>query len=343
MDLTLEQLRSIALGAVWVRQQDGGIVFSRFTDEQLALYDNTMIPYQANFHNTIRYNAGIQLSFRTNSRTLYIAGYFYKTREVRRHFSIDVQVNGQYLGSLDNFSHKPIPVRYIDEPYEMGDYEKTFDLGEGEKLVQVHFPWSICPVFKHIALDEGATVVPVRPTKKILTYGDSITQGFDILRPCNRQMTKLAQLLEAEEFCKAIGGECFYAPLAKLGDDFTPDYIYVAYGTNDWGKKTYDDFIENCRGFFAGLRKQYPTVPIIVVTPIWRKIWQTEKEFGPFHSVEQGIRETVAAYDNIHVIRGFDFVPKDPTFYSDQSLHPNDAGFAHYTENLLKAVQELPL
>lgn len=343
MDLTLEQLRSIALGAVWVRQQERGIVFSRFTDEQLALYDNTTIPYQENFHNTIRYNAGIKLSFRTNSRKLYIAGYFYKEREVRRHFAIDVEVNGSYLASLDNFSHRPVPVRYIDEAYEMGDYEKTFDLGEGEKTVCVHFPWSICPVFKHIALDDGATLVPVRPTKKLLTYGDSITQGFDALYPHNRPAHKLAQMLEAEEYCKAIGGECFYAPLAQLGDDFTPDYIYVAYGTNDWGKKTYGDFIENCRGFFAGLRQLYPAAPIIVLTPIWRKLWQTDKEFGPFHSVEQGIRETVAAYDNIHVIRGFDLVPKDPAFYSDQSLHPNDAGFAHYAENLLQAVQALPL
>ena len=343
MDLTLEQLQSIALGAVWVRRQEDGIVFSRFTDEQLALYDNTTIPYQENFHNTIRYNAGIRLSFRTNSRKLYIAGHFYKTREVRRHFSIDVQVNGQYLDSLDNFSHRPVPVRYIDEPYEMGDYEKTFELGEGEKTVQVYFPWSICPVFKHIALDNGASLIPVRPKKKLLVYGDSITQGFDALRPCNRQIGKLADMLGAEEISKACGGECFYEPLARLKDDFTPDYIYVAYGTNDWGKKTYEDFIANCRGFFAGLRQMYPAVPMIVVTPIWRKLWQTEKEFGPFHNVEKGIRETVAVYDNIHVICGFDFVPKDPAFYSDQSLHPNDAGFAHYAENLLKAVQELPL
>ena len=95
MDLTLEQLRSIALGVVWVRQQEGGIVFSRFTDEQLALYDNTTLTYQANFHNTARYNGGIRLSFRTNSRSLYIAGFFYKEREVRRHFSVDVFANGE--------------------------------------------------------------------------------------------------------------------------------------------------------------------------------------------------------------------------------------------------------
>ena len=343
MDLTLEQLRSIAKGAVWVRQQEDGIVFSRFTDEQLALYDNTTIPYQENFHNTIRYNAGIQLSFRTNSRNLYISGYFYKAREVRRHFSVDVVVNGRYLDSLDNFSHAPIPGRYIDEAYELGDYEKNFDLGEGEKTVSVHFPWSICPVFKHIALDDGATLIPVKPNKKILVYGDSITQGFDILRPYNRPLTKLSQMLDAEEFCKACGGECFYAPLGQLGDDFVPDYIYVAYGTNDWGKKTYEDFLENCQGFFAGLRKLYPNTPIIVLTPIWRRIWQTEKEFGLFHNVEQGIRQTVSAYENIHVIRGFELVPPDRTCFSDQGLHPNDIGFAHYAENLMKAVGQLPL
>lgn len=343
MDLTLEQLRSITLGAVWIRQQEKGIVFSRFTDEQLALYDNTTIPYQENFHNTIRYNAGIRLSFRTNSRSLYIAGYFYKEREVRRHFSVDVMVDGKYLDSLDNFTLEPLHGRYIDEQYEMGDYEKTFDLGQGEKTVCVHFPWSIMPVFRHIALDDGASLIPVRPQKKLLAYGDSITQGFDALRPYNRQIGKLADMLDAEEISKACGGECFYEPLARLKDDFIPDYIYVAYGTNDWGKKTYEDFMANCRGFFAGLRQNYPDAPIIVVTPIWRRIWQTQKEFGPFHSVEQGIREAVAAYEGIHVIRGFDLVPHDPVYFSDWGLHPNDAGFAYYAENLLRAVRELPL
>lgn len=343
MDLTLEQLRSIALGTVWVRQQEGGIVFSRFTDEQLALYDNTTLAYQANFRNTARYTGGIRLSFRTNSRSLYIAGHFYKDREVRRHFSVDVFVNCEYVDSLDNFTGQPLHGRYIDELFELGDYEKTFDLGAGEKTVCVYFPWSVKSVFKHIALDEGATVVPVRPQKKLLSYGDSITQGFDALRPYNRQLGKLADMLEVEEICKAIGGERFYAPLAQLRDDFEPDYIYVAYGTNDWNNVRYEDFDRNCKGFFAGLRKNYPTTPIIVVTPIWRRIWQTEKPFGPFHNIEAGIREAVAPYDNIHVIRGFDLVPHDPIYFSDGGLHPNDAGFAHYAQNLLAAVKALNL
>lgn len=343
MDLTLEQLHGIALGAVWVRRQEDGIVFSRFTDEQLALYQNAPLEYQSGFGEKATYPAGVKLSFRTDSPSLFLKAEVRKTVGVRRFFSIDVTVDGKYLDSLDNFSHKAPAGRYIDEPYAMGSFEKGFALGPGEKTVCVDLPWSVACVLRQVSLADGATLVPVRPSKKLLSFGDSITQGYDILRPANRQTARLAQMLGAEEFCKAMGGECYYAPLGRLGEDFTPDYIYVAYGTNDWSKQTYGHFRENCRGFFAGLRENYPTAPILVVTPVWRRIWQTEKEFGPFHTVEQGIREAVAPYENVHVIRGFDLVPHDPIYFSDGGLHPNDDGFAHYTENLLKAVKALDL
>jgi hypothetical protein len=46
----------------------------------------------------------------------------------------------------------------------------------------------------------------------------------------------------------------------------------------------------------------------------------------------------VADLPNVTVISGFDFVPKDETYFSDLRLHPNDKGFECYSENLYSEI-----
>lgn len=344
MKLSYERIKTITLGAVSVKQQADGVEFCRFTDAQQAMYESVTAEYQSAFHEKAEYTAGVKLSFKTNSRRLYLKGTFQKSIAVRRFFSVDVMVDGNYLDSLDNFFHKPIPRNYIDEPYTLGTFEKSFDLGEGEKTVCVHLPWSVKPRLHALELDDGAFLEPVKPAKKLLVFGDSITQGYDALRPWKRPAARLAEVLGAEEVNKAIGGERFFPPLARLRDDFEPDYIYVAYGTNDWGVGERNAFLANSKAFYAALRESYPQAKIFALTPIWRKNYLDEKAFGPFETVEQGIRDAVAELGNVHVIRGFDFVPKEEACFSDLRLHPNDAGFEHYFENLRNAIcKELEL
>lgn len=68
---------------------------------------------------------------------------------------------------------------------------------------------------------------------------------------------RLADALGAEEVNKAIGGECFFPELAATKEDFQPEYITVAYGTNDWSRKLAEEFQTNCRAFcFKNLYKK---------------------------------------------------------------------------------------
>lgn len=68
--------------------------------------------------------------------------------------------------------------------------------------------------------------------------------------------------------------------------------------------------------------------------------YEVERKCGSFENVAATIRQATAPYKNMTVISGFDFVPKDPAFFADQRLHPNDAGFRHYTENVCKAIKQ---
>ncbi|MBO5836690.1 MAG: SGNH/GDSL hydrolase family protein [Oscillospiraceae bacterium] len=329
--MNLQQISQITLGAVEIKQQADGIHFYRFTEQQQELYKRL----KEEFYNKSFSSAGVRMHFRTNSDSLFLkvqTGY----GSSRSYFAIDVFVNGEKLDDLNNYSGLDTNRNYTKDSFAYGEFSKEFSLGKGEKTVCIYFPWSVEIVLQQMSLDDGAIIAPVKPKKKLLCFGDSITQGYDALSPSNRYASKLADFLEAEEYNKAIGGEVFFPALAATKEDFVPDYITVAYGTNDWNRCTKEEFICNCRDFFSNLHKNYPNVRTLVITPIWRKEMCEDRSFGSFSDVEKILQTHTASFGNISVIRGFEFVPTDEKLFADQRLHPNDAGFEFYFNNLVK-------
>jgi len=339
MKLNLDQIKSITTGAVCVEKEDDKIRFHRFTDQQEILYGRGGAEQNKTFNLRCVASAGIRFWFKTNSQTLKLK---FEIREgsSRRYYSFDVFVNGKAVGYMDNFSSIPLPRNYTKVELPHGKAEKEFALGEGDKEVCVYFPWSVCPLLEELSLEEGAYVIPVKPSKKLLVFGDSITQGYDARRPSVRYASQLADKLQAEEFNKGIGGEVFIPALAEIKEDFAPDYITVAYGTNDWSKKTEEDFKVRCKAFFTALSQNYPDAKIFAITPIWRSDYKEKRAFGPFENVERLIREAVSPYQNITVISGFDLVPKSEDYFADLRLHPNDNGFVHYADNLYNKIRK---
>ena len=96
----------------------------------------------------------------------------------------------------------------------------------------------------------GATYVTlVKKEKTMLFYGDSITHGYDSAHPLNTYAKRVADGLCAEGFVKAVGGECFLPELAKVNGGHNPDYVVIAYGTNDWSKNNKEAFDKNSKEF----------------------------------------------------------------------------------------------
>lgn len=333
MKLNIEQIREITRGAVRIAEEQDGVHFYRFTKGQEELYRNVSNDFFVKSQAT----AGIRIEFLTDSKTLEI-----KTKispgSSRTYFAFDVFINGTLHGCLANFNEEDVAENYIAVEYEQGNFSKTFSLGEGEKTVSIYFPWSVAVVIEELNLDDGAFARPTRKRKKLLVYGDSITQGYDALRPSHRYASRIADAFGLEEVNKAIGGEVHRAALAEKKDDFIPDCIVVAYGTNDWSKCPKADVKANCEGFYKALCHHYPDTPILTIAPIWRKDGQDYREFGTFYEMEELIRETVKPYENITVISGYDFVPKEEKYFADKRLHPNDVGFEYYFHNLNKAI-----
>lgn len=335
MRLGYEQIKEICLGAVGIKEAEDGVCLHRFTEEQEALYKKV----NADFYKKTRACAGVKLSFETDSKSLFLKVYV-AAASARKYFSIDIFADGKTVGYLDNFSGVNLPRDYTTMQLPHGTFSKNFSLGAGLKKVCIYLPWSVAVLINELSLDDGALVRPIKPKRKMLFFGDSITQGYDALRPSNRYTTKLAEAFGAEEINKGIAGEQLFPELANTREDFCPEYICVAYGTNDWSKSTEDDFLQRCYAFYRTLHTNYPTSRIFAITPIWRKDQDVARDFGEFSKVRECIQNVVKDFSNITCIDGLNLVPHDESCFGDLRLHPNDSGFACYYQNLFEKIKK---
>lgn len=335
MNIGFNEIRSAVCGAAYLEEKNGKIIFHRFTLEQETVY-KTLKPGLTQINST----AGVVLSFETDSEFLKI-DICTEASTIRDFFSIDIFVNGSLNGYIDNIDANVNFENYLEGTYTLGRFKKTFDLGRGIKKVEIHFPWSVKTVLNAIETADYSFFKPCKPEKSILVFGDSITIGENVLRPSNRYCSAVARKINAQEFNKAIGGEHFCPYLSELKDSIDPDYILVAYGTNDWAWGSKEEFINNCTSFFENLNKNYPLAQIFTLTPIWRKDYLERSSFMPFKDIKNEISDITKIYDNVFIIDGFDLIPHDEKYFSDKRLHPNDLGQKFIADGLIKFIKKV--
>ncbi len=336
MQLTYEQIKSITWGADRVEEIDGYFRFFRFTEEQEQAY----MERNSGTYAKLVAASSIKLIFRTNSTKLAVHGNM-ENLSTRKFYSLDVFCEGMHVGSVDNFSNIDLPENYTEAVLPDGKMNGEFSLGSGYKTVTVYLPWNNLFRLSSIELDDCADITPIDPECKMLVFGDSITQGYDTLRPSNHHIVRLGELLSAEIKNKAIGGEYFWPHLVKESEEGEFDYILVAYGTNDWSHKSKREVLSNCRGFYSELSAKYPKSKIFALGPIWRADHDAQNPYGDtFANLIFDIKACVRGLNNVVFIDCIDFVPHDKKYFSDLYLHPNDEGFEHYFINLYSAIKE---
>ena len=334
MNLSIDKIREITTGASRIEEHSGEICFFRYTKAQ----DERYRIRNPEFHHRSMGTAGIKLCFDTDSENLHL-NIVTCPSGTRKIFSLDVLVNGEAIGYIDNFEGCNLD-NYVALDVPDGEFSKSFYLGKGIKRVCIRLPWNKITSIKELSLDDGAFAKGVKSEKILLAFGDSITQGYDALRPSDRYASRLAEALGADEYNKAIGGDIFFPDLAALRDDFDPDFITVAYGTNDWSHTSEEEFKINCRGFYKNLAENYPNAKIFAITPIWRADYKDYRAFGAFERVSADIIEATKDLGNVTVIEGFNFVPHDTALFSDNYLHPNSNGFEFYFNSLYEEIKK---
>ncbi len=145
-------------------------------------------------------------------------------------------------------------------------------------------------------------------------------------------------MLHATAVNQGIGGEIFNPGLIDGEVGFTPDIITVAYGTNDYSKRTRADMTAAANEFYRRLREAFPTARIFALLPIWRGDTKTKvSAVGSFEEAKAIVRAAAEAA-GATVLDGNTFVPHLPEFFSDKYLHPNDFGFKFYADGVLAAM-----
>lgn len=329
MVLDIETIKSVTRGTENIVQKETGVAFLRFTDEEAKCTDND------NVFNT----AGIVMEFDTDAKALSFTATVRSDTGIRSYFAFDIFENGEKIASPCNFNEAEMNGDYAHKEYPLGRFSFEIPLSAGDKRVKIVFPHSVVAELEDMQLKAASFVKPVRMEKKLIAYGDSITQGYDARYPSNTYAMRLAEHLQAELISKALGGDMFASELVEAGKIQDADYVLVAYGTNDWYWHSRDKLKADAQACISAVAERFSTVPVFVLSPIWRNGWQGESEFGDFTGVGKLLEEICRAYPNITFIQGFDLVPHECELFGDLGLHPSDEGFAHYFKNLKNAAK----
>lgn len=335
MKLDLQQIKSITQGAQRITEENGAIWFSRFTEEEMALYLS-----RPDYVSRAKGTAGIQMEFMTDATSLFLQVTTPEEPWYHSFFAYDILVDGIPVGQLRNFIGNPENGHYAKAVFPTDHPSGSFALGAGIKKVRIVFPWSMSLGLEAMELGDASFIDPVKKSKRMLIYGDSITQGACSLYPSQTYATLLADWLDAHAISKAVGSESYFPELAEAASAPEPDYITVAYGCNDWCTYTEEEFTDRCRRFWAAICRHYPNAKKFALTPIWYMDWQNVKTFGPFESLARIIRSVTAEFPDITVIDCTDFVSRDNAHFGDLWIHPNHTGFGLYFKNLKQALQK---
>ena len=320
MKLSLGQIKEITCGAVNVTEEDGGFLFYRFTKEQTEAYKTYRNEEYECAPKTLA-PSSVRLAFATDSKHFSFR-YGHNNKFSKGYAWIEVYVNGE---KSHHFG--------LDEGKK--DLLAEVSLGEGMKNIEVYFPWQKQVIISDVTIDDGASVTPLKRSKVMINYGDSITQGFGTQRSSLCYASRIARMLDADNYNRGIGSDCFFPELLDLDEPIKcPDYITVAYGVNDWTLNGREVIQKSSRDFLVKLRAKFPNAKIFVISPIWyAEYLKSEKFDGDLTEVHGILEKTTADIPGVVLINGWDFVPKDPVCFAD-GCHPNEFGMGHYADNL---------
>ncbi len=319
MKLTADEIKKITFGAHETVAEPNGVKFYRMPDKQARYFEK----HDPSFYNKAKSTASVFIDFYTDSE--FFAFHCTEIEQCcnRPWFYFDLLINGKTVATIGDELPKT-------------DYSFRTNLPASENRVTLFFPNLYRATLKELSLSDGASVRPAQKQRRILFLGDSITHGYDAKSPSQSYANRVCFQTNSEAVNLAIGGACFAEDCLDESIDYRPDIIVVAYGTNDWHKKTADDCFTNCRAFFNKLCKIYPDTPIFYILPIWRyRACETPEKAESFLLSRNLFKHIASGYNNIKIIDLWEDIPRDLSLFSD-GLHPNGEGFAHYAKGVIK-------
>jgi len=317
MKLTFDQIKSVTVGAITVRDEADGIHFDKCTDRQVAAWD----ALHPDLGIRARTTSGVRLDFHTDSRSLRFLA----------------PAGGKFEVLVDGLLRHACPGdRDVSAVVEVALCDELGEFG-GSHRVTLAFPSHTIGTLDWVELDDGASVEPHTFARKMLFIGDSITQGWQSFYDTASYAWRVSNFFNADSVIQGIGG-AYYHPSTFDVIDYDPDIVLVAYGTNDFSRNfTMEQFRANMAGILDPLAEAYRGKQIFILSPIWRGQHE-DKKMGSFADCRRAVAEEAERRGFVH-IDGLKLVPAMPEMMGDGWLHPNDLGFSYFAENLIRELR----
>ncbi len=313
MKLSIPEMKSITVGAVYAEPYEGGIRFLKCKPEQVQAWTEVGDWWTA----VALASTGIRLDFHTDSSWL------------------GVTLSGKKCEVLINGLFEQMLVPKNSDAFE--SFQILLPAGENRVTLVFSSHNPFC-VLKELSVDDGAYIKPHCYDRKLLFIGDSITQGWNAKYDCLSYAYQTSFSLNAESVIQGVGGGRFL-PKTFAKADFDPDAVIMAYGTNDYSDcPTLEEAMGQAEEYLSLVKQAYPAAKLICITPIYRFDGQ-EKAIGTFEAYRLALAEKAEALGYC-VIDGFTLVPHTMDFFADE-VHPNDLGFSQYAKNLTQQLIQL--
>ena len=312
MTLTEEQFKSLVHGVYEFQSKEGYFALCRFSREQMK-----SLEYDEFYYARTRYTAGISFELTTNAR------------EIRFDYK---RVAGTLKDSVDVYVNDKLSAACLMEELET-EGTLSVPLPEGEKSVVIYLPTDVEMLVKNFCVDGQWR--PAEPKRcKVLWIGDSVTQGVGSFMGGQTFVNLVSRKLGYESLNQGIGGyvhlSCAIMPL----ENFRPDKIVVALGTNDEP----DGMQERTEAFYRKLNGVFGEIPVMTITPVWRG--DDAEKASELEAKRKLISEVCRAYRNVRVADGSAMIPPVGYCYWD-NLHPNGWGMELYADNLIQTITVL--
>lgn len=313
MKTDAESIKEYFSGYLDVVEDNGYSYLYRFGKKQREFYENE----GGYFGTQSRYSAGIKLSARKCTAVSFEVNCKSSDKKL---FSVGVIHGG------------------TEENYMFGRGESRIELTFADEDVTVYFPYDAEIGVKNIKIG-GASG---KTGKNILSFGDSITQGYMLTESAAAYPSELGRRFGADVYNFGIGGYFIRGGILNELDHLPrPQMITFAYGTNDWHFE--NDYTKDLPGIFSRLHEKYNDMPIFVILPIARRSEKTETtKFGTLEQVREKIAAEAKKYDNFYVLSCGGKIDTDNDLCAD-GIHPNNCGMRKLGKYLTDEIADLNL
>lgn len=301
---------------------DDRMGFSRFTAEQLRYYTDRSGDDFVRSHAS----AGIYLECITDAEEISFTYRVYAKKGFYRIQSgFDIWENGVLTaGYSPDLTGNEAEVHYSRQQKE-------------PSVIRITFPSGVIVLPGTFSL--GNAVPTAQKPKKILFYGDSLTQSAYMANPSLSWHVPVCQWMESEGLNRGIGSMIYDAASLPTDTDCLPETIFVEYGGNDLYRiPDTDKALAQAEAYLQKLRRLYPGAETYVITPdLGPRTGGTAEKWAREDAYCVSLAGIARRYGMIP-LAGRELIPPMPVLYFEDMTHFNEGGSAIFANHLLHAM-----